>query len=95
MGSNPYLVSHHSFSPLIDMAIIPMESSPDPTPVLSSETSLDHVISISSPTPSKQERVLLSLNTLPPSIGEVPFDWDGLVGYQIPPPIPFPVRDIL
>jgi hypothetical protein len=66
-----------------------MQSSPDTTPVLRSEASFDHVINISSPVPSEQERVLLSPSTLPPSLREVPFDWDGLVGYQIPSSMPF------
>jgi hypothetical protein len=93
--SESSLVSKHFVSPLNDMKIMSMQSSPDPTPVLRSETSFDHVINISSPTPSEQERDLLSSSNLPPSLGEVPFDWDGLVRYQIHPPMPFQVRDVL
>jgi hypothetical protein len=44
---------------------------------------------------SKQERVLLYPSTLPPSPGEVPFDWDGIVGYPTPLPIFFQVIDII
>jgi hypothetical protein len=56
---------------------------------------LCHVLSISSTSPSKQERVLLFPSSLPPSLDEVPFDWDGLVGYPMPLPMSFPGRDII
>jgi hypothetical protein len=42
-----------------------------------------------------KRRVLLFLSSLPPSLHEVPFDWDGLVGYPMPPPMSFPGRDII
>jgi hypothetical protein len=32
-GSESSLVSQHSVSPLIDMTVMPMQSSPDPTPI--------------------------------------------------------------
>jgi hypothetical protein len=32
-GSESSLVSQHSFSPLIDITVMPMQSSPDPTPI--------------------------------------------------------------
>jgi hypothetical protein len=32
-GSESSLVSQHSISPLIDMVVMPMKSSPDPTPI--------------------------------------------------------------
>jgi hypothetical protein len=72
-----------------------MQSSPNITPVLRSEASFDHVINISSLAPSEQGRVLLSPSTLPPSLREILFDWDGLVGYQIPYPMPFQMRGVL
>jgi hypothetical protein len=72
-----------------------MQSLVNPTLLLEGDASFNHVISISSTTPSEQERVLLSPSTLPPSPGEVPFDWDGLVGYPMPPPMSFQVRDII
>jgi hypothetical protein len=129
-GSELYLVSQHSVSPLIDMTIMSVKSSPEHTPIFGGDASLDlvvshpiqpmvekviapkqfsvdlallvlvlyllyHVLNISSQVTYEQERVLLSPSTLPPSLGEVPFDWDGLVGYPMPPPMPFQVRDII
>jgi hypothetical protein len=81
--------------PTIELVVVLMQSSINPTLLLEGDASFKHVISISSTAPSEQERFLLSLSALPPNLGEVPFEWDGLVGYQIPPPIPFQVRDIL
>jgi hypothetical protein len=94
-GSKSSLVSQHSISPLIDTTVMSMQSSPDTTLVLRSEAYFDHVINIYSHVPSEQERFLLSLSTLPPSLREVPFDWDGLVGYKIPSSMPFQIRGIL
>jgi hypothetical protein len=56
---------------------------------------LCHILSISSTSPSEEERVLLFLSSLPPSLDEVPFDWDDLMGHPIPPPMSFPLRDII
>jgi hypothetical protein len=56
---------------------------------------LCHVFSISITSPSKQERVLLFPSSLPPNLDEVPFDWDGLVGYPMPLHMSFPGRDII
>jgi hypothetical protein len=56
---------------------------------------LCHILSIYSLAPSEQERVLLFLSSLPPSLDEVPFDWDGLVRYPMPLPMSFPRRDII
>ena len=75
--------------------VTPVQSLVNPTLLLEGDASFNHVISISDTTPFEQERVLLSLSTLPPSPGEVPFDWDGLVGYPMPPPMSFQVRDII
>jgi hypothetical protein len=63
--------------------------------LLEGDASFNHVISISSNAPSKQERVLLSSSDLPPSPEEVPFDWDSLLGYPIPSPRHFQVRDVI
>jgi hypothetical protein len=46
----------------------------NPTLPLEGDASFDHVIIISSTTPSKQERILLSPSTLPSGHREVPFD---------------------
>jgi hypothetical protein len=54
-----------------------------------------HVLRISITSPSEQERVLLFPSYLPPILDEVPFDWDGLVGYLMPSPMSFPGRDII
>jgi hypothetical protein len=94
-GSDSSLVSQQSIFPLIDTTVMLMHSSPYPTHVVRSETSFDHVINIYSPASSEQERVLLSPSTLPPSFGEVPFDWDGILGYQIISPTPFQIRGVL
>jgi hypothetical protein len=52
-----------------------------------------HVLSISITSPSEQERVLLFPSCLPPSLDEVPFDWDGIVVYPMPLPMSFPGGD--
>jgi hypothetical protein len=67
----------------------------NPTLLLEGDVSFNHVVSISDTIPSKQDRVLLSSSTLPPCPKEYHFDWDGLVGYPMPPPMPFQVRDII
>jgi hypothetical protein len=56
---------------------------------------LIHVLIIYSASPSEQEIVLLFPSSLPPSLNEIPFDWDGLMGYPMPPPMSFPGRDII
>jgi hypothetical protein len=50
-GSESSFVSQHSVSVLIDTTVMLMQSSADPTIVLRSDTSRDHVIRISSPAP--------------------------------------------
>jgi hypothetical protein len=84
LGSESSLVSQHYKSSFVNTTFKPMQSLADTTSVLRSGASSDHVIKISSLVPFEQERVLLSLSMLPPSPREVSFDWDGLVGYQIP-----------
>jgi hypothetical protein len=56
---------------------------------------LCHLLSISSTSPFEQERVLLFPSSLPPSLDEVPFYWGGLMGHPIPPPMYFPLRNII
>jgi hypothetical protein len=72
-----------------------MQSSVNPTLILEGDASFDHILNISSLVLSEQESTLLSLSTLPPSLREVSFDWDGLVGYQIPSSTPFQIRGVL
>jgi hypothetical protein len=76
-------------------AVAPMQFLVDPNLVVLILHLLCHVLSISITSPSKQERVLLFLSSLPPSLDEVPFDWDGIVGYPMPLPMSFPGRDII
>jgi hypothetical protein len=74
-------------------AVMPMQLLVDPLVMFL--YLLCHVLSISSTSPYEQERVFLFLSSLPPSLDEVPFYWDGLVGYPMPPPTSFPGRDII
>jgi hypothetical protein len=48
---------------------------------------LCHVLSISITSPSEKERFLLFPSYIPPSLDEVPFDWDGLMGYPMALPM--------
>jgi hypothetical protein len=75
--------------------VAPMQFLVDPTLLVLVLYLLCHVLRISSTSPSEQERVLLFSISLPPSPDEVPFDWDGLVGHPMPPPMSFPSRDII
>jgi hypothetical protein len=130
MGSEVSMVSPHPISPLIDMEVMSLQSSSDPTPIVEGDVSdvpvithpiqpeveevvvpvqslvnptllfkgdasFNNVVNIFDTAPSEQERVLLSLSTLHSSPGESPFDWDGIVGYPMPPPMSFHVRDII
>jgi hypothetical protein len=80
------LVVSHPIQPMVEEVVMPM---------ILVICLLYHVLNISSPAPSEQERVLISPGTLPPSVGEIPFEWDGLVGYPIHSFMPFQVRGIL
>jgi hypothetical protein len=59
------------------------------------DASFNHIISILDPAPSEREIFFLSLSTLSLSPEEVPFNWDGFVGYLMPHPMSFPIRDII
>jgi hypothetical protein len=76
-------------------AVVPMQFLVDPALLVLVLYLLCHVLIIYSTSPYKQERVLLIPSSLPPSLNEVPFDWDGLVGYPMPLPMSFPGRDII
>jgi hypothetical protein len=80
---------------MVEGVVIQMKSLVNPTLLLEGDASFNHVINISSTAPSEQERVLLSSSTLPPSSGEVTFEWDGLMGNPMPPPMLFQVRDVI
>jgi hypothetical protein len=75
--------------------VAPMQFLVDPALLVLVLYLLCHVLRISITSYFEQERVLLFLSSLPPSLDEVPFDWDGLVGYPMPPPMSFPGRDII
>jgi hypothetical protein len=92
---SPILVITHLIQPRVEEVVIPMQSLVNPTLLLEGDASFNHVVIISNTAPSEQERFLLSPSALPSSSGGVPFDWDGLVGYPMPPPMYFPVRDII
>jgi hypothetical protein len=85
----------HPIQPRVEEVVVPMQPLVNPTLLLEGDASFNHVVSISNTAHSEQERVLLFLCTPPPSPGEVPFDWDGLVGYPMPLPMSFQVRDII
>jgi hypothetical protein len=88
------VVSHH-IQPMVEEVVMLMQFSVDLTFLILVLYLLYHVISISSIVHFEQEIFLLSLSALHPSPREVPFDWDGLVGYPMPPPMSFQVRDII
>ena len=75
--------------------IVPMQFLVDPALLVLALYLLCHVLSISITSPSEQEKVLLFPSSLPPSLDEVPFDWDGLVGYPMPSHMSFLGRDII
>jgi hypothetical protein len=81
--------------PIQKEVVVPMQFLVDPTLLVLVLYLLCHVLSISITSPSEQERFLLFSSSLPPSLDEVPFDWDGLVGYPMPLPMYFPGRDII
>jgi hypothetical protein len=76
-------------------AVTPMQFLVDPALLVLVLYLLFHVLSISITSPSEQERGLLFPSSLPSSLYEIPFDWDGLMGYPMPPPMSFPRRDII
>jgi hypothetical protein len=88
-------VTLHPLQPRIEEVVVPVQSLVNPTLPVESDASFDHVIIIPDPAPSEQERVFLSPSPLPPSFEEITFDWDSPMGYPIPPPMYFPLRDIV
>jgi hypothetical protein len=92
---SPGLVVTHPIQPMVEEVVVPVQFLVNPTLPLEGDVSFNHVVSISGTAPSEKERILLSLSTLPSSPGEAPFDWDGLVGYPMPPPMSFQVRYII
>jgi hypothetical protein len=63
----------------------------DPTLLLRSDVSFDHVLNISSSIPSEQGAIPLSLSTSPPSPRMVSFDWNDLTEPFLPSSSPFQI----
>jgi hypothetical protein len=89
-----------SMKSLIDPALIleseknkevtfPMQSLINPTLILEGDASFDHVLSISSPVPSKKGIIPLSLSMIPPNPRMVSFGWNDLVEPRLPSYAPF------
>jgi hypothetical protein len=92
---SPIPVVMHPLQIIIEEVVVPVQYLVDPTHLMGTNSSFNHVIIILDPTPYEREICILSLSVLPPSPKKVPFNWDGLIGYPIPPPMSFPVRDII
>jgi hypothetical protein len=88
-------VTMHPLQPIIEEVVVLVQYLVNPTLLVGSDVSFNHVVNIPDPTPSERESVLLSPSPLPLSFEEITFDWDGPVGYPMPPPMSFPVRDII
>jgi hypothetical protein len=85
----------HPLQPIIEEVTTPVQYLVKPTLPEESDAPFSHVINIPNPPPSKRERFILPPNALPPSPYETPFDWDDLMGHPIPPPMSFPLRNII
>jgi hypothetical protein len=85
----------HPLQPIIEEVVTPVQSLVNPTLPEESDASFNHIVNIPNPAPSEQERVFLSPSPLPPGFEEITFDWDSPMGYPIPPPMSFPLRDIV
>jgi hypothetical protein len=92
---SPIPIIMHPIQPRVEEVVVPVQSLVNPTLLVGCDTSFNHVVIIHNTAPSEQERVLLSPSSLSASPGDIPFDWDGLVGYPMPPPMSFLVRDII
>jgi hypothetical protein len=85
----------HPLQPIIEELAKPVQSLVNPTLPEENDAPCSHVINISNPHPFERGRFILSQNILPPSPDKVPFDWNDLMGHPIPPPMSFPLRDII
>jgi hypothetical protein len=92
---SPIPVIFHPLQPRVEEVVVLVQSLLNPTLYLEDDAPFNHIVNIPDNTPSEHERVFLSLSSLPPCPEEVPFDWDGLLGYPMPPPMSFPIRDII
>jgi hypothetical protein len=74
-GSAPPIpVITHPIQPIIKELVIPMQSLVNPTLLVESDDSVNHVINIPDLAPFEGERVLLSSSPLPPSFEETTFN---------------------
>jgi hypothetical protein len=85
----------HPLQPRVEEVVVQVQSLVNPTLLVEGGSSFNHVVSILDPTPYERDRFFLSPIYLPLCLEEIPFDWDNLVGYPIPPPMSFIVRDII
>jgi hypothetical protein len=92
---SPIPVILHPLQPRIEEVVVPVQSLVNPTLFAEGDASFNHVINIPDLAPFERERDLLSLSPLPPGFEEITFDWNGLVGYPMPLPMYFPIRDII
>jgi hypothetical protein len=92
---SPIPVIMHPLQHKIEEVVLPVQSLFNPNLLLEGDVSFNHVVSIPDKAPSEHKRIFLSLSTLPPSPEEDSFYLDGLVGYLMPLPMSFPIRDII
>jgi hypothetical protein len=92
---SPIPVVLHPLQTRVEEVVIPVQCMVNPTLCLEDDTSFKHGLNIPNNTPSEHKIFFLSSGYLPPCPEEVPFDWDGLVGFPMPPSMSFPVRDII
>jgi hypothetical protein len=88
-------ITMHPLEPIIEEVATPVQYMVNPNLPEENDAPFSHVINISNPPPSERERFILSQNVLPPSPDEVLFDSNDLMGHPIPPPMSFPLRDII
>jgi len=89
------LVIKHPLQPMVEEVDVPVQSMVNQTLLMEGDASFNHVFIIHYSATFEQERVILSLSTLPSSLEEVSFRWYGLAGYPMSSPMSFPVIDII
>jgi hypothetical protein len=92
---SPIPIIMHLLQPRIEEVVVLVQFLVNPTLLMEGDASSNHVVNIPDNSPYKHERVLLSPSTLPLNPKEFPFDWDGLMGYPMPPPMSFLLRDFI
>jgi hypothetical protein len=92
---SPIPIIMHPLQPRVEEVVIPVKPLVNPNLFLEGDVFFNHVVNIPDTAPYEQEIFLLSSSTLPSIPGDIPFDWDGLVGYPMPLPMSFLVRYII